>query len=170
LYNEGRGKQLKRTSWIYEAAFRIKRVMDVEFWLFGTHPKPKGFLIDKYIQKPSLKEKNDFYNHINIWLAPTALEGLHMPPAEAMLTGCPVIATNTEMNGMWDYLSDMKTGLVCEDKQDSFIKAIEKLITMKDLQVELGNNAREKILKLGSRKENMTKFVDLMRRLKDEDT
>ena len=170
LYNEGRGKQLKRTSWIYEAAFRIKRIMGVEFWLFGTHPQPKGFLIDRYIQKPSLKEKNDFYNHINIWLAPTALEGLHMPPAEAMLTGCPVIATNTEMNGMWDYLSDMKTGLVCEDKQDSFIKAIEKLINMKDLQIELGNNAREKILKLGSRKENMTKFVDLMRRLKDENT
>jgi glycosyltransferase involved in cell wall biosynthesis len=169
LYNEGRGKQNKRTPWLYETAFKIKtHRRDVEFWLFGTHPKPKRFLMDNYIQKPSLKEKNEFYNHINIWLAPTALEGLHIPPAEAMLTECPVIGTNSKMNGMHDYLTHMKTGIVCLNKLDLFIGATSNLIDDRELQIRLGKKARESILELGSRKDNMIKFVELLKRLKNE--
>jgi len=169
LYNEGRGKQKKRTAWLYETAYRLKtKRNDVEFWLFGAHPEPKGFLMDYYIRMPSLKEKNEFYNHINIWLAPTALEGLHMPPAEAMLTGCPVIGTNAKLNGMHDYLTHMKTGLVCKNDLESFIKATNKLIDNRKLQAQLGKKGRDKIIELGSRKDNMIKLVALLKRLKSE--
>ena len=64
----------------------------------------------------------------------------------------------------------MQTGLICKNNQASFIKTIGKLIDMKDLQTDLGSKGRKKILELGSRKENMMKFVQLMERLKDENT
>ena len=139
LYNEGRGNQKKRTAWLFETVFKLKSKRDdIKFWLFGTHKRPKRFLMENYIRKPSLKEKNLFYNNINIWLAPTALEGLHMPPAEAMLTGCPVLGTDNDMNGMQDYLTHMKTGLICNDNLDSFVEATNNFINDRDLQIQLG--------------------------------
>jgi len=169
LYNEDRKNQEKRTSWLYQTAFEIKtKRNDVEFWMFGTHSRPKGFLMEHYIQKPSLKEKNEFYNRVNIWLAPSSLEGLHMPPAEALLTECAVIGTDSEMNGMKDYLTHMKTGLICLNNLTSFVKATRNLMNDLKLQEELGKRGRKKIIELGSREENMIEFVNLLKRLKDE--
>jgi hypothetical protein len=169
LYNENRNGQAKRTGWIWETTFKLKSIRrDLELWLFGDHKRPSGFLFNKYVRRPSLKEKNEFYNNINIWLAPTGLEGLHMPPAEAMLTGCPVIGTNSKMNGMQEYLVHMNTGIVTENNLLSFIKDLRNFIDDKELQLELGKNAREKILEIGSRQENMKKMIQLLQRLKDE--
>ena len=36
------------------------------------------------------------------------------------------------------------------------------------LQAELGKRGRKKIIELGSREENMIEFVNLLKRLKDE--
>lgn len=169
LYNQDRGNQEKRTSWLYQTAFEIKSKRDdIEFWMFGTHSRPKGFLMDYYVCQPSLKEKNEFYNHINIWLAPSSLEGLHIPPAEAMLTECPVLGTNAEMNGMKEYLAHMQTGLICLNNLTSFVKATMSFVNDRELQIQLGKRARKSILELGSRKDNMIRFVDLLKRLKDE--
>ena len=166
LYNQNRHNQIKRTGWIWETAFKLKSIRrNLELWLFGDHPRPKGFLFENYIRRPSLDEKNKFYNHINIWLAPTALEGLHMPPAEAMLTGCPVIGTNSKMNGMQEYLIHGKTGIITENTLDHFVDAVKNLMDDKELQIELGKNAREKVLKIGSRHENMKQFIQLLQRL-----
>jgi hypothetical protein len=38
----------------------------------------------------------------------------------------------------------------------------------RELQIQLGKRARKSILELGSRKDNMIRFVDLLKRLKDE--
>ena len=57
-----------------------------------------------YVHNPSIEEKNKFYNLCDIWLAPTNNEGLHMCPAEAMLTECVVVGTDSPMSGMRDYL------------------------------------------------------------------
>lgn len=169
LYNQDRGKQQKRTAWLFETLFQINsRRRDIEFWLFGSHPDPKRIIVNNYLQKPTMEEKNIFYNNINIWLAPTALEGLHMPPAEAMLTECPVIGTDARMNGMKDYLINMKTGLVSPNKLQSFIETVRSLINDKPLQIQLGKQAREMILSLGNRKENMIKLIKLLKRLRDE--
>jgi len=164
LYNSNRGNQIKRTSWIFETIFKIKsKRKDVQLWMFGTHKNPNLLGVDKYFYKPSLEDKNFIYNGINIWIAPTGLEGLHMPPAEAMLTECPVIGTNSKMNGMIDYLIHMKTGIVTKNDLRSFIKETEKFVDMRDLQEELGKKARKQILKLGSRKDNMKKLVKVLR-------
>jgi glycosyltransferase involved in cell wall biosynthesis len=170
LYNSNRHNQVKRTGWIWETTFKLKSIRkDLKLWFFGDHKKPEGHLIDHYIRRPTLEEKNVFYNHINIWLAPTGLEGLHMPPAEAMLTGCPVIGTNSKMNGMQEYLIHMKTGIVTKNKMVDFIEKTRELLDNRELQIELGKNAREEVLKIGSRHENMGMFIKLLKRLKNED-
>ena len=169
LYNSNRSNQVKRTGWVWETAFKLKSIRrNLKLWLFGDDKRPKGFLFDNYIRRPSMDEKNKFYNHINIWLAPTGLEGLHMPPAEAMLTGCPVIGTNSKMNGMQEYLIHNKTGLISKDNLNSFISTVKDLMDDRDLQIELGKNARAEVLSIGSRHENMARFTELLKRLKNE--
>ena len=101
-------------------------------------------------------------------VAPTGLEGLHMPPAEAMLTGCPVIGTNSKMNGMQEYLIHNKTGLISEDNLNSFISTVKGLIDDRDVQIDLGRNARTEVLSIGSRHENMARFTELLKRLRNE--
>ena len=123
---------------------------------------PSIDVIDKYFQKPDSATKNTFYNHINIWLAPTQLEGLHMPPAEAMLTGCPVICTNAPMSGMQDYVVGGENGLVAENNYDSFLENIESMLKNRDSMFNYGSMARERVFKLGSREENMGKMVEFI--------
>ena len=38
-------------------------------------------------------------------------EGLHLPPAEAMMTECAVVGTEAELSGIQDYIIPDETGL-----------------------------------------------------------
>jgi glycosyltransferase involved in cell wall biosynthesis len=100
LYREGVHGRRKRTEWLFETAGKLKnRYKNLKFWLFGSERRPHNSLVDKYIKSPSIGIKNEFYNNIDIWMAPTMSEGLHLPPAEAMLTECPVVSTDAELSG-----------------------------------------------------------------------
>jgi len=61
---------------------------------------------------------------------------------------------------MEDYLINGKTGIVSANNISAFTEAIETLLLDKELRLKLGENARKKILELGSRKENMTSMVE----------
>jgi glycosyltransferase involved in cell wall biosynthesis len=168
LYREGIHGYRKRTSWIFES-FKIvkKRHKSARLWLFGSEKNPAHKLVDMYLQKPTIDQKNRFYNKIDIWLAPTKSEGLHMPPAEAMLTECPVVGTNAELSGTQDYLIDGETGLISKNRIEDFASKTEYLIEHRNKRLEMGKAARKKVLSLGDRKENMKKLVELIERLKN---
>jgi hypothetical protein len=114
-----------------------------------------------------MKDKNDFYNSVHIWLAPTMLEGLHMPPAEAMLTECFVIGTNHELSGMADYLVNEETGSVAKNFVCDMIEKTDHYICKPELRKTIGENGRKKILELGDRKANMNKLIELIRSIKE---
>ena len=161
VYRTGKFTNIKRTNWILEAASHIKnKRKDVELWMFGTESKPRDLIIDKYFRSPSKEDKNYFYNMIDIFLAPTQQEGLHMPPAEAMLTETPVVGTNAELSGMQDYLIHEKTGLVSENNFESFLTNVKKLVINENRRKRLGISGRLKILDIGDRKTNMKKMVE----------
>ena len=164
LYREGVHGRRKRTEWIFDSVKKLKTSHNIELWMLGSENRPNNSLIDKYLQNPPIEIKNNFYNQVHIWLAPTMSEGLHLPPAEAMLTECPVVGTNAELSGMQDYLTHMKTGIVSQNNLKSFTESIDFLITS-NLRDELGKNARKKILELGDRKENMIKMIKLFEEL-----
>lgn len=155
----------KRTDWITEASRLIKNKFEhkkIELWMFGSVNNPKIKGIDKYIQQPSIEEKNRFYNNVHIWLAPSSLEGLHIPPAEALLTECPVVTTNAPLSGTQDYVIHDRTGLVAEDNLRSFVRYIEKLVRQPRVRARLGAAGRLKVLELGDRKLNMRRMVDVL--------
>ena len=159
LYSKGKHWQIKRTQWILDVARAMKKKYpNVELWMFGNS-KCSHDIVDRYYKKPSIEEKNYFYNNISIWLSPAMQEGLHMPPAEAMMAGRPVVGTNADMSGTEDYLFHMKTGLVANNNFDSFLSKVRTLIIDPDLCNKLGARGRLQVEKIGSRKQNMKKLV-----------
>jgi hypothetical protein len=80
-----------------------------------------------------------------------------------MLTECPVIGTSAPLSGMKDYLIHKETGLVAGGNTlKSFINQAKILSKDKNLRKKLGKAGRKKILKLGSRKDNMKKLIELL--------
>jgi len=168
LNKQGRHANSKRTAWLFETAKVLKRKYGkkVELWMFGMDNLPSTTSVDRYIKNPTPKEKNHIFNNVDIWMAPSMLEGLHMPPAEAMITECPVVGTNAEMSGTEDYLIHNKTGIVTNNDVISFMRGVEKLYLDKKLRRKLGTRARIKILELGNRVNNMEILVDLFNQYK----
>lgn len=168
LNKQGKHVNTKRTEWLIEAAKVLKRKYKtkVKFWMFGMDKLPTTTIVDKYIKNPSVEDKNRFYNEVNIWMAPSKLEGLHLPPAEAMITECPVVGTNAELSGTKDYLINNETGIVTNNDLSSFINGVEQLYLNRELRRKLGKNARIKILEIGNRVTNMKILEDLFLKLK----
>lgn len=166
IFAEKKHEERKRTKWIFETSKYMKsKYPNIKLWMFGTRENPKSS--DWYYIKPNKIQKNYFYNKVNIWLAPTMLEGLHMPPAEAMLTECPVVGTNAEMSGMQDYLIHEKSGLVSENNLNDFIKQVDRLYNDEPLRKYLGQEARLTILdKIGDRRSAMENFLNVLGSMK----
>ena len=131
--------------------------------MFGTDGTPENYPVDYFSKNPTAKDKNFIYNVCDIWLAPTNSEGLHLTPAEAMLTECVVLGTTAELSGMQDYLINNETGYISIDSIESFYNYAKLLCTMsKDERAIIGKNARDKILSLGDRKTNMQRLIDFL--------
>lgn len=152
--------RIKRHNWVIRVARELKKKYKVKLFMFGTDSM-SGTVVDNYVKRPDENRKNRFYNNIDIWLAPTIQEGLHMPPAEAMLTGCPVVGTDAPLSGMHDYLTHKQTGLVSKNTFDDFFNCVKRLVEDKDSRIEYGRQARAKIMEIGSREKNMKKMVKL---------
>ena len=165
IYNEGSKRKTKRVDWIFKCFSALKsKYKDIELWMYGAENIPG--LVTYYKKDANRDEKNYIYNNVSIWLSPSELEGLHMPPAEAGLTECCVVGSEAEMSGTQDYLTHNVTGLVSKDDFDSFIKMVIYALENKEVRQTLGKNLRTKIISLGSRKDNMYKLLELMKALR----
>jgi glycosyltransferase involved in cell wall biosynthesis len=163
LYREGMHGKRKRVDWLLNCGKTLRdRYSNVRFWLFGSEKRPKLDYVDNYVQGPTMPEKNKFYNQVDIWMAPTMSEGLHLPPAEAMLTECSVVSTTAKLSGTQDYTINGVTGIVTNDDIFSFVKGVETLALNAKLRGELGQMGRKKILQLGSREKNMNALISLL--------
>lgn len=163
LFRAGIHGKRKRTEWVLRAASKIKKSLDgARLFMFGSEPNPNNPVIDQYLRRPNMKQKCRFYNTVDIWLAPTMSEGLHLPPAEAMMTKCPVVGTTAPLSGMQDYLIDNETGIVTDDNMSSFIYGIMKFIKDINFRNQCGENAGNKMLQLGDRETNMKKLIKIL--------
>lgn len=153
----------KRTDWILDTANILKkRFKTVKLYMFGVDKDPFIDVINRYVQQPTVKEKNLFYNQVHIWLSPSYLEGLHIVPQEAMLTECPVVTTDAPLSGTKDYIQDQLTGIVSKDNIFGFVKSVESLLKNPMLRIHLGKNGRSQILKLGNRELNMKIMTSIL--------
>lgn len=166
VYNEGDKRKTKRVDWIFQCLYSlIKKYKHIGLWMYGSEGNPRGSLISFYKKDASQEDKNYIYNNVSVWLSPSCLEGLHMPPAEAGLTECCVVGTDAEMNGTKDYLTHNMTGFISKNNLSSFIEAVDYCITNKEVRNRLGKELRTKIVSLGDRKNNMNKLLELLKTL-----
>ncbi len=108
LYTERPSKRFKWVHYII-AGLRGKGI-SCKLKLFGTWEPPIALDYDEYLEKPAPERLARMYNEVDFWIAPTKMEGLHIPPQEAMLCGCVVIGAAGELNGMNDYIQHEATG------------------------------------------------------------
>jgi len=151
----------KRSEWCINTYISLKKkYSNLRLYMFGVD-KTSNPNIDFYLRQPTKEQKNNFYNKIDILLSPSILEGLHIVPSEAMLCCTPVVTTNAPLAGTKDYVIHEETGLISKNNIKSFIKQTEVLIKNPTFRIKLGQNARQKIIELGSREENMKKMITL---------
>lgn len=167
LYRAGIHGQRKRTAWLFDTVRELRtRGLNFKFWLMGSESKPNDRSIDRYLQQPTMTEKNDFYNYVDIWMAPTMSEGLHLVPAEAGLTACPTVATTAELSGMQDYVIHRKTGMVTANNLKSFIDGVDTMFHNPNLRRQYGLSVMDRLHEIGDRAKNMTKLVKLLEKSK----
>jgi len=165
LYTTGKHVGIKRYGWVTEVAKYMKqKYLNVELWMFGTAPHPP--IADKYYRQPNIKQKNEFYNGVDVWLSPSKQEGLHMPPAEAMMTECPVVGNDTILSGTADYLFDNVSGLVAKNDYNHFRHCVENLYKNRVHRISLGQEGRKCIELIGDREKNMKKFIGIIDSIK----
>jgi glycosyltransferase involved in cell wall biosynthesis len=165
LYRAGIHGQRKRTDWLFQTVKTLRtQGVKFKFWLMGSEPEPAG--VDRYLRQPTMKQKNDFYNYVDIWMAPTMSEGLHLPPAEAGLTACPSVGTTAPLSGTQDYLIHQKTGYVTKNNLKSFIDGVDMMLHNPGPRQKYGLAMMARLHEIGDRQKNMQKLVDLVGKLK----
>jgi glycosyltransferase involved in cell wall biosynthesis len=87
-----------------------QRYPDLQVELFGV-PERSPQLPDwiAYHRNPPQRELRELYNRASIFLAPSWTEGWSLPPAEAMMSGVAVVAT--DIGGHREYCTDRQTAL-----------------------------------------------------------
>ena len=128
-----------------------------------SHLHPGNFPCHQSIHHPSEERKRLMYQNTNIWFAPTDNEGLHVPPMEAGLCGCALVAHDIPSAGMMDYALPDETAL-CYPKynREAAWSCVEKLIECSSTRAELAEALRQRLLThIGSRSRNMKRMVGL---------
>jgi len=162
LYTSGKHENIKRPDWIIKAYEYMKeKYGDIELWMFGNN-EPRIRVMDNYFCRPNPDAKQYFYNNVDLWLSTSIQEGLHIPPAEAMMTQCPVVGVDVELSGTHDYLSNGITGIVSNNNIKDFMKCVEKLYLDRELRLDMGKRARLKVEEIGNREKNMKKLVSYL--------
>jgi glycosyltransferase involved in cell wall biosynthesis len=82
---------------------------DLEITLFGTPSRPELPPEIRYVQDPHQQRLRTLYNEAAIFVAPSLSEGWGLPPAESMLSGCALAAT--DIGGHRDYAERDRTAL-----------------------------------------------------------
>ena len=154
--------EIKRVMWLFQTYEELKkRGHNVQLFLMGYDDLNSRFKCDFSVRNPTHEEKNAFYNTVDIWLSTSMQEGLHMPPAEAIMGGSCVVTTTAELSGTKDYIINGKTGIVTDNYLDAFINGVEALCKKPDLRKKLSENALNRIHEIGDRKKNMERLVSI---------
>lgn len=135
---------------------------DYEYICIGVlEPKNCDFLTDVRLNVKA-EELKDVYSSCHIWFSPTENEGLHNVPMEAALCGCLLVCNDNKRNGMvLDYAFDNETAMVYEAR--NIEKAAE---IIKSPNWSLVSNMQDCLrTEIGTRKENMKKFVSYLEEL-----
>jgi len=157
----------KQSEYIFNIFNYLSRTLkvNVELNTFGAENVDRHILSNHFhINSPDIDMKKKIYKNVDFWISSSVNEGFHIPPAEYMLENSGVvIGVESPFNGTKHYLKNDITGYVCKN---NWIEMVEKIIYKYDNLEELymiSDSAYHKIAnEIGSREENMRKFVKIM--------
>jgi len=125
----------------------IAKGMKLRFRLYGSGELESAMRswvkrkrLERYIE--FMGTTDDIYtvmNEISILCAPSLKEGLPLVGLEAMQTGLPIIASDTD--GWNDIIVDGHNGLLCERKPEAFVEAISRLLSSIELYESISKHA-----------------------------
>ncbi len=147
---------------IFSKRHKTKRHDDVI--KLGERLGYKVLLLNRDIQHPTISDLRDFYNKIKVWVSPSELEGLHNCPHEAALCGCLLVVTDHPRGGVNDYAT-ARTALVYSARDiNQAAEQVEWAMTDEKLRKKLSSRMIELLkTKIGSRRHNMEKMIQLFR-------
>ncbi|MCB0727027.1 MAG: glycosyltransferase family 4 protein [Ignavibacteriae bacterium] len=158
------------------AAIVLKKHPDVKFTIAGASPSDKDSAkekADKIINENGLqesikfpgvltgKEKEDFFNKIDIFVFPSwyKYEGLPLVIPAAMSASLPVISVR-ETGVISEIVTENETGILINKKDpQKLAEAIDYLIENPEVRIEMGRKGREKFQKQFTLETNIDNII-----------
>ncbi len=142
----------------------LKNNINITIRAFGDFKKSeipdnlKGKI--QYYYRPTRKFLRKLYNMSSIFVLPSIVEGMSLPPLEAMACGSAVIVTDN--GGVNEYIKDGFNGLICpvKDSQCLYDKIIY-LLNNNNKLIELTKNGNDTAIQYSYEKMEK-KFIDLL--------
>ena len=136
--------EVKGTMYGLEGIYKLKEIYhDITFNLFGVESRRRGlpdWIIYHY--RPNKQKLRELCNKSSIFISPSIFEGFPLPPAEAMMCGCALVAT--DIGGHKEYCIDKKTALLVPIKSSiSIFEKTELLIQNNLLRIKIAENGNE---------------------------
>jgi glycosyltransferase involved in cell wall biosynthesis len=126
-----------------------KELPDLRVTLFGTHAANLDFprWVD-YRRLPSQQELRRCYNQASVFISPSRVEGWPLPPAEAMLCGAAVAAT--DIGGHQEYGVHEETALLSPVRSpQKLAENVLRLVRDPELRFRIAHQGHECVRKYG---------------------
>jgi glycosyltransferase involved in cell wall biosynthesis len=95
-----------------------------------------------YVYQPAQEQLRKLYNNSSIFISPSLFEGFPLPPAEAMMCGSAIIAT--DIGGHREYCIDNETALLVKPKSEEDIyRRTKELINNASLRIKIAKNGNK---------------------------
>jgi glycosyltransferase involved in cell wall biosynthesis len=89
---------------------------------------------------PSQAQIRHHYNNTKVFISPSLSEGWPLPPAEAMLCGCVVVAT--DISGHREYIEEERTGFFCKPSSgESIAEKVEYIFNNEKIAAKISEQA-----------------------------
>lgn len=165
----GRLVRVKNIEMQIDALVEInKKYPHSEFWIVGEGPGEKNLKIRAEKLKINQKIKfvggwppnlNDIYSQADVFLLTSNYEGWGLVVVEAASHGLPIIMTDVGCAG--ELIRNEESGIVIPvGGKKELIEAMEKIILNRDFAEALGKKARETVLALPDREQNLKMYKD----------
>ena len=161
-----RKNESKGAKYAIECAKKLlKNITKIKIIMFGDYKENEipEEIIGKivYYHKPTNKELLTLYNKSAIFVLPSLVEGMPLPPLEAMSCGCAVVVTDN--GGTNEYIEGGLNGLFCPIKDsDCLYDKVVYLLNNKQKMEELIKKSEETARKF-SYDEMVNNFVSIMK-------
>jgi glycosyltransferase involved in cell wall biosynthesis len=138
-----------------------KELPDLRVILFGYSPTPALPAWVEYHRLPSRQMLRALYNQTSVFVSPGRIEGWPLPPAEAMLCGAAVAAT--DIGGHREYAVHEETALLSPPSNPKKLaENVLRLVRNAELRTKIARQGYERI-----RKCSWDEAVDSLERLLD---